>query len=169
MSMAKRHVQNAAVARHGVGASLEVLERLVEMRDGLVVRVHARRFVGHAHQIRHSLLGQIRTRVVIRERALDFVDPIGMEGLERFCRPHVQRLPPRPEQTVVGDILGERMLEHVRRIAGFVPLVEKLEAAQLQQVVLESARTFPQAHQQPVRHFATDDGGCLQQPLGRLG
>ena len=146
-----------------------MLQRLLEMRDGLVIRIDARRLVGHANQIGHRLLGQIRTRVVIRERALDFVDPIGIQGFERLCRPHVQRLPPRPEQTVVGDILGERMLEHVRRIAGFIPLVEKLQASQLQQVVFESARTFPQPHEQPVWHFATHDGRCLQQPLGRLG
>ena len=111
-----------------------------------------------------------RTRVVIRERALDFIDPIGMEGLERFCRPHVQRLAPRPEQTVVGNVLRQGMLEHCtsdrrlhsarREIPGVAAPTGRLRIG---------PGPSAQPHEQPVWHFTTGDGRCLQQPLGGLG
>ena len=95
-------------------------------------------------------------------------EPFGVHRLEGAADSSVERLTAGGQQALVGDLLGERVLEDVHRLGRSAQLVQELEAPQLAERGLERASVAPHGSQQPRRDLAAEDGGGLEEALGVL-
>ena len=105
---------------------------------------------------------------MVRESIVRIFEPLGVHRLERAADRGVERLAAGGEQALVGDLLGERVLEDVHRFDRSAQLVQELEAPQLAERGPERERVAPHGSQQPRRDLAAEDGGGLEEALGIL-
>ena len=166
--LAKGDVDHAAVALAAFSQPLQAAVRQVEVEDGLRVGVDPRRQLRHADEPADGLVGEVRARVMMRERRRDLVQPVRVDLEERPRHPLVQRAARPRQEAVVGHFLREGVLDDVDRVLAGT-LVQELEPPQLLDGGLEARRVVPHAAEQAARRLATDHGRRLQEALGAGG
>ena len=141
-------------------------ERLVEVADGVVVSgTHARLFGGTPQKC--NRLGRIAAAAVVLGQVGEvIIKLIGKEFFDRDRGSFVHFAAPFAQHGIVGDFLGERVLESIlafRKGRLFINEFGKLQSGQL-------ARQFifgppGDVANQAERKFLADDGEGLQQLL----
>lgn len=120
----------------------------------VAVGVHPGRPAGEAGQVPDGLCRIIGSGVVIGEAVVDLLQPVGVQGLQGLACCGVQRPPAALKQRRVGDILGERVLEHKPRLAAGV-FVEELEVLQGPQLRRQGGGVRPDRREQPQGDLAS--------------
>src|SRR5262249_42591650 len=106
--------------------------------------------------------------VVVRENCRLFLEPIAVKVLHRSANASVKFPPSQCEETLVGDVLGDGVLEDEFEFGEETRLVDELQMLQGVQIVLDLGRDFGNAGQQPYAELTPDDGRCLHGALDRL-
>src|SRR5207245_5862526 len=76
---------------------------------------------------------------------------------------------PLHQERGVGDVVRQRVLEHVGELGIEVALEDQLERGQLAQKALGTLPHLREAVDEAARELATDDGRELKRSLGRFG
>jgi hypothetical protein len=124
--------------------------------------------LGGLEEVIERPLPVLRLREVVREHLVVLGKSIGVELLDGATDQPVQVLAPLHEQRVVGDVLRERVLEHVRQLGVETSLVDQLERGQLAEELLGALADLREAIDEAPRELAADHRGELERPLRRL-
>ena len=81
----------------------------------------------------------------------------------------MQLLPPPYQQGVVGHVLDEGVLEHIRQFGEETPLVDQFKRLEFLERGLGVGPQLGQAVEETTREFASDDRGELEEPLRGVG
>ena len=105
---------------------------------------------------------------MVGEAVVRFLETIGEQPLERLARSCVEIAPACRQETVVGHLLSQRVLEHVGAFRPTSPLIEELLVGEQRRVALERARSPPDGLDELPRELPTEDGSRLEDVPGLL-
>ncbi len=153
---------------HHPGARDHVERALVE-RDRLVGGERGRRLVAGSHQEPDGVGPPLRPFVMVGERLVLLGQPVRVQLVDRVGHDAVELLAPLQQQALVGDVVRERVLEHVHELRIERALEDEIEGAELPHAVGGVLRERRGPLQQPQRELAPDHRGRLDRPLRILG
>ena len=163
------------VNRHGEGAingprlAPARLQRLLVERHRFAVREGVGRLLGGLHEVLQRLPGVFRLRKVIREHLILLGEALGIEFLDRPRDDAMQLLASLPQKRVVGDLMGQGMLEHVRELGEERLLVDQLDGLQIPQELLRALADVADPVKEAPGELAPDDRRELERLLGGVG
>ena len=152
-----RDLHHPSIAIRPFRQPLQPARGHIQMQHGFRIRVHARGTFGGAREPCDGLVYQIGAGVVIRERRRQFVHSIAIQRFEGSSRAKMELAAAAGEQTVVGHVLSQRVLEHVRRLFAPGTFEEELEAAQLGELVRDGCARAPTPSAAPASRSPADD------------
>ena len=162
------HVHEPSIPIGTVRQALQPAGGEIEMQDGLGVGVDACRSIGGACQPAYRFGHEVGSRIVIRERGRQFVEPVRSLLFEGTRGAKVDLTTATREETVIGDVLGKGVLEYVQRFVASRPFEQKLLSTQLVELARQRPWARPHPLEQTERHFASDDRCGLQQLLRKI-
>ena len=117
-------------------------------------------------QIGHRLVPHLAAQRVVGQGLHLIARAVGVQLLQRFHHPRVQRPAALPEEGIVGDLLGQRVAERVLHARKEAELVEEISGLEDGEVAPDLVlRHVGDGLEQYQRHILADDGGRLQQAL----
>src|SRR5262249_32808634 len=139
--------QTAALP-HLDGEALDVLEGLLPGLDGLGMRVPPCGALCEATEVLYGLLRFGRLRIVVRETVVDLVEAAREVRLQRSPGCRVKSAPERRQETGIGDLAGQRVLEDVDGLVGAGPLIEEFLSTQQREIDIAGTGTILNRRQQ---------------------
>ncbi len=137
------------------------LQRPIVERERVLNREGVARLVSGFHEIIERRLPVFALGVVVGEHLELARKPVGVQVLDRPSDQRVERLSPFAEQRRKGDLVGERMLEHVRQLRKVLLLVDQLQGLEFGEYPLHLSARLGDTLEQPDGEFTSDDGGEL--------
>ena len=137
-----------------------------EMLQRFGVGGHAAGLVAGLEQIDLRLLPVFGARVVVRQQAREFVEPVREQRLDGLRHAPVDGAPVLRQDAAVGRLLHERVLEDVLQVRQALPLADELGLLQLGQALAQLAAGLADGFQHAVEETAPDYRGQLQRLLG---
>src|SRR6266542_5481509 len=119
LALERRDLQRGRAARR-----LVCRHRIAVALHSLSVGGHSTSLIAGALEIGECFRPLLGTRVVIRERADELVEPVGIRGLDGLSHLRVKLAPLPLEHALVDGLLDQHVPEHVLRIGGSATLDE---------------------------------------------
>ncbi len=137
------------------------VERLAAVVHDRMIGVSVRRLVGGARVIMDRAPPVVALVEVVRECLVVLGQPVGVQFFDRHSDNAVQLPAPFLADTVIRDVVGEGVLEHVRQLGVHRLFVDQLESAQLFDLCVDVAAALGDPLQQAQRKLAADHRGDL--------
>ena len=126
--------------------------------------VEAGRLVAGLAEVLEGLVPALAAQEVAAEDALELAEPAGVELLHRLADAGMELAALRREEALVGDLLGQRVLEDVLELRGAAELPDELLPLEVGEVGLE-ALGIGQSLEDAVGEDPPDDRGLLGRPV----
>ena len=144
------------------------VQRLLIEHDGFSVREGIGGFLRSLHEILQRLAGVFGPREVIREDLVVLGEPVGIQLLDGLGDRAVQLFASVQKERVIGNLMGQRVLEHIGQFGKECLLVDQLDGLQIPQELLRSLTEVSDPVEEAAGELAPDDRGELQRLLGRI-
>ena len=173
--LAERHERAAEVEAEveGLGDRVGMLrqppervERLLEAGGRLAVGRAQEDLGAGLAQVAHRLVPDLALPRVVRQPLHVLDEAIGVQALDGGRHRGVKIAPALPQETGVGHVVGQRVLEGVLQIREELRLVEELRLLEMREPPPQGLlRLLRDRRQERVRHVLADHRGRLQEPL----
>jgi hypothetical protein len=151
-----------------VGKMAERPQSLVEVDDCLPVGRSRHRFVRRLPEVMDRPAPLLTPEKVISQDFVVLGKAVGVQLLDGQTNDAMQLAAAPYKQRVVGDAVGEGVLEHVGQLRKDPALVDQLDGLQLLQELLGPATDVGDPVEEAARELASDDRSQLQGLLGGL-
>ena len=148
-----------------VGQVLKRRERLLEHSHRFAIRIASGGLESGLPGVRYSLIPHLAPERVIGKVLHVLDEPRAMKVLDRIDDAAVHLTATLSEQALVGDVLGESMLEDVNSTVRSDPFVDELAPPHFIEMQCEVV-AIPHGLEEPRWELTTHDGGRLEGGLG---